>query len=200
MSTICDSELADISAAQRNDPHAWERLLAAYRPLIDKWVREVVASMEADRIPIERSRVEGEACYAFWKAVIGYRAQKEGAATLGAYARVCVRNRLTSVFLRGSQKHLQTIPLEALEASRGGAWPLAEGAHELPSDRLEEAEALDALYRRIRAVVSDYEFSVFKMWAAGSAVSVVAERLGRDVKSVSNALARCKAKLRRALA
>lgn len=194
MSTICDRELADISAAQRNDPRAWERLLTTYRPLIDRWVREVVASMEADRIPIERSRVEGEACYAFWKAVVDYRAQRDGAATLGAYARVCIRNRLISVFWRDSRKRLQTVPLEALDASS------PECVQELPSDRLEEAEALDALYGRIRAAVSDYEFSVFQMWAAGCAVPVMAERLGRDVKSVSNALARCRAKLRRALA
>lgn len=194
MSTICDRELADISAAQRNDPRAWERLLTTYRPLIDRWVREVVASMEADRIPIERSRVEGEACYAFWKAVVDYRAQRDGAATLGAYARACIRNRLTSVFWRDSRKRLQTVPLETLDASS------AECVQELPSDRLEEAEALDALYGRIRAAVSDYEFSVFQMWAAGCAVPVMAERLGRDVKSVSNALARCRAKLRRALA
>lgn len=66
-------------------------------------------------------------------------------------------------------------------------------------DAMADAESLRLLYRKIKGVLSPYEMSVFRLWVEEYTAAEIAAQLGRDEKSVTNAISRSLVKLRAAL-
>lgn len=190
---MCESkDTLDILAVQTGDSAAFERLLAAYQPLIMSSVHSVTSAMSADE-----SEVYADTSYAFYRAVLSYDTQQENP-TFGLYAKICIRNHLISRYIRPRRPSV-AMSLDELYLT-GRAEELFPGAAvELPGDRLAEAESLNLLYRKAREALSAYELSVFHLWAEGDSAAEIAHRLHRQEKSVTNAIARSLAKLRKAL-
>ena len=105
------------------------------------------------------------------------------------YAKICVGKAMISA-LRQFKKNagVVVIPLEDLEPSE-----FVSGA---PADSVIEKENAAELRAFIRENLSKFENSVWWMHYSGMSVDEIAESLGSNKKSVSNALARIKRKLR----
>ena len=71
-----------------------------------------------------------------------------------------------------------------------------EKRSEDPFQRIADAEGADALLAKIRSGLSGYERKIFEQYIDGKSVGEIAERLGKDNKSVSNALYRMKVKVK----
>ena len=192
MKTNVYENLTDISAVCAGDSCALERLLSAYEPLIASSVRSVLSTVLADEF-----EVRAEACYAFYRAALSFDTQQDHL-TFGLYAKICVRNHLISKYIR-PRRPAVAMSLDELYRSGKVEEMFPGTVQELPGDRLTETESLNLLYRKVREVLSSYELSVFHLWAEGYSTGEIAGHLHRDEKSVSNAVARCLAKLRKAL-
>lgn len=155
--------------AQKGNEEAMAQLLRDYRPML---IRAVGASAQglSDAGYTEEDLMQ-EAAVAITAAVATYKGDK--GVTFGAYARRCVRNRLIS------------IARSALRVRRA-AVDIPEKAEEsfLPVTSLE----------RLEAALTDYERDVFCLMCLGYKPAEISERLGRETKSVYNAICRIKAK------
>ncbi len=65
-----------------------------------------------------------------------------------------------------------------------------------PSEIFELRERRAELYQRIRAVLSEFEWQVLKLFLAGYSYKIIANRLDKNEKSVDNAIVRIKSKLK----
>ena len=172
-----------INAARAGDEGAFEALLEAYEPLIDKMSRSFAKI--ADNAESEED-LRQEACIAFYKAVQSYDSTQAEVA-FGLYAKFCVRNRLIS-YTRKLRHHEAVVPLEERIKTEED---LIEG--------VVAQEAYMELYRRIEAVLSPYESHVWWLYLSGQTTGVIATQLGKDERSVQNAVYRIRKKLRTAL-
>ena len=191
MDTAKGKVLAEIAAVCSGDSGALERLLAEYAPLIESYVTSLTAS-GADEF-----EVRSEASYALYRAALSFDTEQENL-TFGLYAKICIKNHLISKFIRRRRAKADVSLDELYHAGEGEISSLSDSC-EMPGDRLAERESLQTLYRRIREVLSSYEWTVFHLWAEGYSAAEIARRMDRTEKSVSNALARSLAKLRRTL-
>lgn len=130
-----------------------------------------------------------EARLALYRAARSYKPSEE--VTFGLYARICVRNALIS-FLRR-----RAVPEGVSFCSLDELLLLDERE---PIGILVEEEQLAELTARIAAVLSPYEQGVFAFLVEGERSGKIAEVLGRDEKSVANAVFRIQAKLKALLA
>lgn len=177
------AHLALINAARAGDESAFEALLEAYEPLIDSMSRSF-ANVADDSESHEDLRQE--ACIALYKAVQSYHST-QAEVSFGLYAKLCVRNRLIS-YTRKLRRRESVLPLEERMKTEEDvtAGVVAE-------------EAYVELYRRIEAVLSPYENHVWWLYLSGQTTSSIAEQLGKDERSVQNAIYRIRKKLRAAL-
>ncbi|MBO5930847.1 MAG: sigma-70 family RNA polymerase sigma factor [Clostridia bacterium] len=174
------AQLELINAARAGDESAFEALLEAYEPLIDSMSHSFANTIE-DSESYEDLRQE--ACIAFYRAVQSYdSAQAE--VSFGLYAKMCVRNRLIS-YMRKLRRHESVLPLEERV--------------KIEEDVVQGVVAEEAymeLYRRIESVLSPYESHVWWLYLSGQTTGAIAAQLGKDERSVQNAVYRIRKKLR----
>ena len=186
-SPATESELtALICAAQGGDQTAFESLLERYAPLID--------SMVQSHMPIggfsvqDREDFRQEALLAFYRALMRYET-KQGEVQFGLYAKLCIKNALYS-YLRKLKSQTQPVLL-ADEDVMGEADPASD-----PASRLMEQEAYMELSRLIHDALSEYENRIWWLYLSGRTAKEIADHLGRDERSVQNAVYRIRKKLR----
>lgn len=184
------SDIRDLAAVKAGDSLAYAALLSRYRPLITSLTNSFVLSCGADPLEV---RVEAE--YALYRAVLSFDIAQD-ATTFGLYAKVCIRNRLISHFAR-RRREIPIISIDDFARENHLADFLADTVG--VSDALVDAESVASLCARIRKVLSGYENEVFFRWVDAYTTDEIAGALGKDAKSVSNALSRALAKLRQAL-
>ena len=172
-----------INAARAGDESAFEALLEAYEPLIDSMSRSF-ANVEDDSESGEDLRQE--ACIALYRAVQSYDSTQVEV-SFGLYAKMCVRNRLIS-YTRKLRRRESVLPLEERIKTEED---VAQG--------VVAEEAYMELYRRIEEVLSPYESHVWWLYLSGQTTGAIAAKLGKDERSVQNAIYRIRKKLRAAL-
>jgi RNA polymerase sporulation-specific sigma factor len=64
-----------------------------------------------------------------------------------------------------------------------------------PADLVVSAEEIEAINTRVAEVLSDLESDVLRLYMDGKSYQEIADKLGRHVKSIDNALQRIKRKL-----
>ena len=174
-----------IRRARQNDDEAFEELLKHYTPLIENMTSQFTAFCGQSE---DREDLRQEAILGFYKALTRYNTE-QSEVQFGLYAKECIRNRLTS-YLRHLKKHEQVRLLEDEESE------LLEDAEQDPANRIVEQETYSALYNRVCATLSDYENRVWWMYLSGRTAAEIASQLGKDEKSVQNAVYRIRRKLR----
>ena len=184
-----DSSVRDlVLQAQAGSREAPLALTAKYRPLLDASVARFGVSEMTDQ---ERRDIREEAERVFLGAISSYDTEQD-AVDFGLYAKICLRNGLVSEW-----RHLQTLrrvvslPMEE-ELSADLTIPD-------PARELEEEERFSQLCRTVREQLSDYENKGWWQYVTGISVSDIAEGLGRDERSVHNAIYRIRKKLREKL-
>ena len=179
-----------VLSAQAGSREAYLTLLSKYRPLLESSVARFGASEMTDQ---ERADMWEEAERVFLCAVSTFDTEQEGV-DLGLYAKICLRNGLVSEW-----RHLTSL-------RRTAALPLGEAFSEGmtdpdtdPARQMMEDERFGQLCRTVRGHLSDFENQVWWQYVTGVSVADIAEGLGRDERSVHNAIYRIRKKLREKL-
>ena len=132
-----------------------------------------------------------EARLALYRASLNYDPDGVGQkVTFGLFAKICMRNALTSEYRRLSAKKRRSdrIRRASLDDTRSVRDDIPDATMML---------ALEEILRNEGDELSHYEEKVLKAYAEGKKIPVIAEELGRSIRSVNNALYRIRVKLKR---
>ena len=172
-------ETAELAArVKAGNQRAFSELAVQYRPLI-----EHECLRRAGRLAVDE--LSQAALIGLYSAACSF--DPSLGVTFGAYARVCVSNRIDS----------------ELRAVRPSNEPLDEenaGTDISPEEAFLSDESYRLRLASIDRILSDYEKQVFMLYLQGESYKFIAARLGKSEKSVDGALTRSRAKLRAALA
>ena len=183
---------AELLASVRNgDEQAFRVLAERYSGLTESAVRRFAPSF---------SGTEGDAAWgeddlrqcavlALYRAAVTYDPEGKGKEVrFGLYAKVCVNNALISEVRKvRAEARRRDVRREKRKETRRAADPL---------EALVSSEGVSGLVDSIRRILSPFEREVFERTIAGMSVEQIAELLGKDRKSVSNALYRMKVKIK----
>ncbi|MBR5515040.1 MAG: sigma-70 family RNA polymerase sigma factor [Clostridia bacterium] len=172
--------LALIEKIRQGEQKEFDILFRTYKPLITAKVNEFSQSLEADE-------VEQISAIALYDAAMSYNPDKvDNKVTFGLYADICIRNRLISELRRNRTN----------EVLRCEIMPLEEGALNSPEEDFLRKEETMLLLKRARELLTPYENSVFCHYLNGKSYDEIAQTLGKNKKSVDNALRRIRDKIR----
>lgn len=172
-----------ILAVKNGDKLAFEQLLGQYEPLIEAECVSVISKFPDFSGDAEEMRQEAR--LALYNAALTY---KEGKVTFGLYAKICINNRLISYLrkLRTAKKRQAQIDARtpSVVGRDGGMMSALRG---------DDVRDLDKLFDEL---TSPYEKQAFLMYFDNMSYADIAAALGKSVKSVANAIARAKAKIK----
>lgn len=174
-----DELLLLISRSRDGDEGAFSDLTLQYRPLIESMARNFLKKNDDDTFLLDD--VMQEATLAFYSAIRSYDVNSE--VTFGLYAKICIRNRLVSMQRASYAKKKKRKHREKADSPD-------------PVNRLLDKEDSQQLEKKISAVLSRLEMSVFNLYVQKKTYAEIANELGISVKSVDNAIFRIKTKLR----
>jgi len=170
--------LSLIRLARSGSESAFADLTVQYKPLIESMSRSYYRKYSGE-LYSEEDFLQ-EASMALYSAVCSYNESDE--VTFGLYAKICVRNRLVSLLRSASKKTKKT-------SGRGVEYTE-------PSHRLLEKEDIKQFEKKIEAVLSELEWSVFCLYIQKKSYADIARELCRSEKTVDNAIYRIKKKLK----
>ena len=162
---------------QNGDAESFERLCAKYEPLI------VAATKSFEGGESSKSDLEREAQSALLKAAVRFDTNQSEVA-FGLYAKICIKNALISLKRKEAARQRRA-------AKTSGAKVSAVKARISFSGDGADAEKL---VESVNRVLSAYEKRVFSEYMSGKSAAEIAVELGKDVKSVNNAIYRIKEK------
>lgn len=172
------------------DDSAFELLVEQYTPLILSLCSKYNRSVFSDDTLGAAADLRQELTYALYRAAMSFNTE-QGDVTFGRFAKRCLENRAVS-FIRkvNSNRRKEKRVAESLRREPG-----REHTFEVffPGIRDEEK---NAVLETISDCLSDYEYKVFTRYAEGMSASEIARELGKDEKSVNNAVFRSKSKIR----
>ena len=184
-----------VARAQAGDDLAQQALIQRYRRFASARSRGYyLPGGDADDIV-------QEALIGLYKAVRDFRSDRQ--TSFRGFAEVCItRQVLTAVKTAGRRKHQPLNHYVSISRPRG------EGAGECELERiLDDHHAQDpaecvvadgdaaAVDQQVASVLSGFEVDVLRLFVAGESYQEIGALLGRQVKSVDNALQRIKRKL-----
>ena len=177
-----------IVAARSGSENDLKELIILYEPLIMSLLSKF-SSAAISKNDIED--LHQEMLIIFCNAVMKYKLDQDDV-DFGLYAKICMERGMVSQ-LRAAKRRSN---IEQL--SDDGLYPeLCEETD--PCAGIAESEAVREMWKLINENLSDYENTVWDLHLAGHSSSDIAKELGRDVKSIDNALCRIRAKLRKVL-
>lgn len=175
-----------LNGVKNGDRAAFEALLCDYEPLILSECSALLGNFSEYREDREEMVQEGR--LALYNAALKY--EQSDKVTFGLYAKICIRNRLISYIRKlGAAKRRRDRLAEKTEKGSSSS------AEELAIS-LENSMVLKEL---LDNEASDYEKAVFSLYLQKKSYAEIADRLGKDEKSVANAICRVKAKLKKRL-
>ena len=177
--------LALITLAKQGDADAFDALLTQYGPLIEHRLQAAHAR-RPDILAEDEKDLRQEAHLAFYRALLSYNADQQDV-SFGLYAKICIENALISALRKMT-------PTEPLDYETMIALPA--DSEEDPSHRLREQDHYEALLYRISRVLSPFENAIWQRYVAGMTAAQIASQLGRDSRSIHNAIYRIRHKLR----
>ena len=121
------------------------------------------------------------------KAVNTYDEKRQ--ATFKTFAYTCISGNVKTAIKRAYSKTNQplntAIPIEALGYI----------ATENPEDEIIEDEGADEFLKRVKEILSPFEFKVLSLWVSGNSYAEISSATAKTVKSIDNAIQRIKKKL-----
>lgn len=176
---MSDEELA--LACQGGDKSAWEKLYTKYKPIVLSIARRFFLSGG------ETEDLVQEGMCGLYSAVTGFKKEVGG---FSAYANRCIKNRIVdAVKLSNGAKHSALnnfLPIMEVSADISSANPEDEVIN-----REEKVEVL----QRMSKALSSLEFKAIIMYTDGMSMAEISSALGKNTKSIDNAINRAKNKL-----
>lgn len=169
-----------LASVREGDERSFSQLSQKYASLVSSLVRKF-SHEGMTREDIED--LEQEAQMLLYKAAQTYNS--ESGLTFGLYAGICIRNGFV------------TIARKRKNESRYVCEELDEVALSVPdtTELVGEKDSASVLMEKIRSVLSEREYQVFKLMILDCKNSCIAKEIGISTKSVENAIFRIKKKL-----
>ena len=167
-----------------NQP-AFSELMEAYAPLIAATVSRYGTGLGKQ----DCEDLHQVALLALYRAAMAFDLE-QSEVEFGLYAKICITNALVS--------QLRLIRRRPFELSVEEEM-LREECVEDPARRVIEQEEAEALYARIRSLLSPYEARVWHLHVAGYRSREIASLLKKPTHSIENAVYRIRQKLMREL-
>ena len=181
-------------AARSGDQSAYVALLERYAPMLESMVTKYAYP---DMSEADREDLRQEASVVFCSAVQTYDFSREGI-EFGLYAKICVGHGLASALraFRRQRRH-GVLSLEGENLIEQN--PELLGSEASVAEALVDKERMEDLVLIIQRTLSGYESRVWWLYVSGMSTAHIAVMLGKDEKSISNAVYRIRKKLRRVL-
>ena len=195
LASFTDEKLAAL--AQGGDDRAFDYLLDKYRVLVRK------KSSSYYIIGADRDDIIQEGMIGLFKAVRDFDPGRE--ASFKTFADICVsRQMLTAVKNALRQKHAPLnfyVSLNKPIAESDGESELADvfGGNETanPEDIVINREKADCLEVKVNEALSRFELRVLSLYLQGNSYMSIGKAIGKDSKSVDNAIQRIRKKIER---
>lgn len=176
---MSDEEL--VLAVQSGDNSAFEELYKKYKPIILSVARKFFLCGG------ETEDLVQEGMYGLYSAVIKFKSGKNG---FSAFASACIHNRIIDVIKKNNG---------AKYSALNNFLPIFEigefGYYESPEDKMIGEEAKSEFLDKMKDVLSPLELKAIQMYIDGMSMSEISQSLGKNIKSVDNAINRAKNKL-----
>lgn len=170
-----------IKSAREGDSLAFALLMHRYSHLLHSYIGTLAVSES------EKEDLAQEGLIGLLKAVRSYDDKQ---AEFSTYAVVCMKRSIITAlrkYNRSASALVSELPTEESDTAEG----------ESPETGFLDSESGRILYNRLFRVLSPLEKQVFELYLSDMSYAYMAKALGRDVKSVDNAVQRIRAKLRR---
>ena len=175
-SLTTDNELLRIAP---DDEEAYSELISRYLPAI----RRIAAIYKTT--PADRDDLVSEGILGLMNAVKTYSPDK--GASFSTYVSVCANNRMLNALKKAQRIQGREGSFEEINAASGSS----------PEKIVIDREALREVFSEVESNLTELEREVFTLYLAGVSYDETAKLLEIDKKSVDNALARVRRKLRR---
>ncbi len=194
LNELTDEELA--ARFQDGDGDALDLLVQRYR----RFLR--VKSRSYFLVGADADDIEQEGLIGLYKAARDYRSDRQS--SFRAFAELCVTRQVISAIKSATrQKHQPLNGYLSISGIGGGDEPHEHRLEELltdhraadPADEVLSRDDLAAMRRAVNEALSHLEVDVLNLYVAGRSYQEIGAHLGRQVKSIDNALQRIKRKL-----
>lgn len=171
-----------ITESKNGNGDAFEKICTKYAGLISSMSRKYSDMCQSHRGDNEDFLQEAK--MAFYNATMTYDTENVNV-SFGAYAKVCIRNRLISCVRMLNSKKRQK----------------SELCEKYSDDSLQDDVLKKELGKKMMQLADDklspYEKKIFMFYAAGQKAKEISANTGKSEKSVNNAIYRIKSKLKR---
>ncbi len=188
-----------VALAQGGDSAALEYLLSKHKNFVRSKARSYFL------IGADHEDIVQEGMIGLFKAIRDY--QPERLSSFRAFAELCItRQIITAIKTATRQKHVPlnsyvslNKPIYDEESDRTLMDVIVEGRAQNPEELIIGREDLVSIRDRVDQVLSGLEQDVLNAYLDGKSYQEIADKLGRHVKSIDNALQRVKRKLEKFL-
>ena len=193
------AEIVDLlQKAKNGDDKSLDCLLNSFKPMVSSIARGyfLVGGDEEDLMQ--------EGMIGLYKAIEGYKESSK--TTFSTFAYLCIKRQVQNTIRASLRKERAKLNdylsitnqgMIALEDKNSGIYLLSDELNPEESyiDREEKKELSDIIKKEL----SEFEFNVLFLYLKGFNHSDISQKLSKDVKSISNAIARIKQKLQNVL-
>jgi RNA polymerase sporulation-specific sigma factor len=184
-----------VTLAHDYDVNALEYILNKYRNFVRAKARSYFL------IGADHDDIIQEGMIGLYKAVRDFKPDKQN--SFRAFAELCItRQIITAIKSATRQKHLPlnsyvslNRPVYDEESERTMIDVISENKGLNPEEIIIDREELNIIEQKISKILSKLELKVLNAYVDGKSYTEIALELGRDVKSIDNALQRIKAKM-----
>ncbi len=167
------------------DTSDYAELFEKFEPLIKSEVSECVRKLPAG-CEYDRDELTSEAMLALYNAAQSYEDGKN--VTFGLYAKICIHNRMISCARKITSRFRKRMREEQRRFERANA--------ESPEEKVVSDYQSERVRELIAKECSPLERRIFLMYLEKKSYAEISESVGRNVRSVGNAIYRVKKKLR----
>jgi len=180
-----------IVQVRKDDQEAFAELLEIYDPLITSFVNRFC---KGEVTMQDGEDLKQELTVVFYNAILSYDMNQEDV-NFGLYAKICLNNAfITQCRAYQKRRNRETVSLEE------EGWILDEQSDdEDPSRDVIMREEMKELNRKIDEALSPLEGKVWRLYVSGCTLREIATDLGKNEKSIENAIFRVKQKLKQLL-
>lgn len=189
----------EILSMVADNEEATEALFKKYKPLIVGLAKKIYNTNQNTGFDLNDLIQEG--MIGFSTAINTFDEKKD--ATFFTYAKTCIERRLISLIKSANRyKHQllnESYSVEDLARDNKELENLLEDSTSNPEHQLLDSENTKELIKNIQKTLTSLESAVFELKISGFNYREIAEILGKDSKSIDNAISRIKVKVQKYL-
>lgn len=180
--------LSLIMKVRSGNQAAFEELLKLYEPLVFSFVDKYYANVSNKE---DAEDLKQELTVVFYNSILSYDVEQTQV-SFGLYAKICMNNAFVTqlrMLKKRNEKGVMILDVDEV-------FDDVVSEEKNPEDELVEREKMNELNTRIKATLSSFEYTVWKMYFAGCSSKEMADKMQTNERSVDNAVYRIRKKLK----